>query len=118
MVTRSFLPLSAAVAALALVWLAVITIFPVDFWHSNDEYAFLALAHAYNFDLRLHGAGWFQNAGLTDHPGIPLYVVSWLCLKVAELLATPPSAFWFLDHPETFYLVTRIAAGLIGLASV
>jgi len=72
------------VASLSLIWILVVfDWWAMDFWHTNDEYAFLSLSHAINFEATLREHARFSDSGLGNHPGIPFYVVSWLCFRVA-----------------------------------
>ena len=92
-------------------WLACVFIWPVTFWGSYDEYAYLALADASNFDVWLRTGTHFSDTDLGTHPGLPYYVVSWICLKLTTLLAGQTDSLSYVFHdPEPFFLATRIAA--------
>ena len=105
--------------ALAGIWAAIVFFWPVGFWYTGDEYAFLALSHAINLEATLREGTRFANAGLGNHPGVPMYLLSWLCLHVSALGSGQRDLIgWALANPEPFYLVTRVAAGLVVMASV
>jgi hypothetical protein len=107
------------IASLVITWVCIVTLWPIEFWYSEDEYAYMSLAHALNLEVRLRDGLWFNDSGLGNHPGIPFYLVSWICLRVVSLLTGHRDAVAYaLAEPDTFYLATRIAAGSIALASV
>ncbi|MGM5026279.1 hypothetical protein AB8B02_08650 [Tardiphaga sp. 862_B3_N4_1] len=100
--------------ALAATWFAITQIWPVPFWQSHDDYAYLALAHALNFESSLRDGVVYPNPGLQTHPGIPFYVISWLCMRAAALFTGHSDAIELsLSNPEPFFLATRIVAGLL-----
>ncbi len=108
------------VASLSLIWILVVfDWWAMDFWHTNDEYAFLSLSHAINFEATLREHARFSDSGLGNHPGIPFYVVSWLCFRVASLISGDGGdrIVWVLSDPGPFYLATRIAAATIAAAA-
>jgi len=108
------------VASLSLIWILIVfDWWAMDFWHTNDEYAFLSLSHAINFEATLREHARFSDSGLGNHPGIPFYVVSWLCFRVASLISGDGGdrIVWVLSDPGLFYLATRIAAATIAAAA-
>jgi hypothetical protein len=106
-------------ACLMIIWLLIVTVSLGDFWRTGDEYAFLSLAHGLNLEARLRDGVFFADSGLDLHPGIPFYLVSWFCLRIVALLTAHRDAVaYVLAEPNNFFLASRIAAGLIGLAAV
>ena len=106
------------IAVLAAGWACIVFIWPIEFWYSGDEYAYLSLAHALHLEIRLRDGLLFNDSGLGNHPGIPLYFVSWICLRVVALLTGNRDAVAYaLAEPNAFLIATRCAAGLIALAS-
>jgi hypothetical protein len=107
------------IGLLVMTWIYLVIIWPVGLFYSGDEYAYLSLAHAMNLEVRLRDGLMFPDSGLGNHPGVPLYLVSWVCLRVVALLTGHRDAVAYaLAEPDAFYLATRVAAGLIALASV
>jgi len=113
--------LIAPLLAIALVatWLTVYLLWPTPFWASDDDYAYLALAHALHFEATLRGGDVSQDGGLMNHPGLPFYVASWLALRASALFAGGKDAIAYaLSQPDGFFLATRIIAGLITAAAI
>jgi hypothetical protein len=93
----------------------------VSFWYSDDDYAYLSLAHALSFDLRLHSDPQIGDSALRVHPGLPFYLTSWMAFKIA----VPASAQDFIqvfsegsNAPERFWLISRAIALLLTLGGV
>ncbi len=117
--TFNYYALLALVAVLVTAWIYIVTVWPIEFWYCGDEYAYLSLAHALNLEVRLRDGLAFPDSGLGNHPGVPLYIVSWLCLRAVALLTGHRDAVSYaLAEPNAFYFATRIAAGLVAMASV
>ena len=93
----------------------------VSFWYTDDDYAYLSLAHALSLDQRLHGDREIGDQALGQHPGLPFYLLSWIAFKIA----VPTSAQGFIqvlgegsDAPERFWFVSRVFALLLTLGGV
>lgn len=93
----------------------------VSFWYTDDDYAYLSLAHALSFDQWLHGDPQIGDQALGQHPGLPFYLLSWIAFKIA----LPASAQSFIqvlgegsDAPERFWFVSRAIALLLTLGGV
>jgi hypothetical protein len=111
--------LVAVLLGLTAVWLLVAAKWPVGFWHAHDDYVYLSLAHALNLDAEIADHRWYTDGGLTGHPGIPFYFISWLCLRAAGLVWHHADLAQFaLADPQPFFLMTRIAALLLTLLAV
>jgi hypothetical protein len=105
-------------AGLVATWLTIVFVWPVQFWQANNDYVYLSLAHAINFETFLHGRSYYDSA-LLNHPGIPFYFASWLGLRAAELSNSGSDIVSLVpSDPDRFFMATRIIAGLIGAASV
>jgi hypothetical protein len=109
---------SLVAVALLATWLTIFLLWPVPFWHAGNDYVDLSLAHAIYLEASLHG----QDGGdpaLANHPGLPFYLASWLALRAAALGSGAQdivkSTF---DHPDRFFLFTRIIAGLVTASGV
>src|ERR1700739_4331992 len=94
-------------------------IYPASFWALSD-YEPLGLSDALNMAYRLADMQLYRAVGLTNHPGVPLYFLSWLALAVIGYpVASGPDFFRVvLDHVEQYHLVMRIAVALVGAAGV
>jgi hypothetical protein len=101
------------------VWLTIYRSWPISFWSIHDDYAYLSLAHALNLESNLHDGFAYLDFALIGHPGVPYYITSWICLRALALFAgaADPASYGF-EHPDSFYLATRVAAGLITIAAV
>jgi len=107
------------VGLLIPIWVIICYGWPISFWSSHDDYSYLALAHALSLESSLRDGLVYPDAGLIDHPGLPYYVVSWICLRIAALFAGAADAVSYgLNDADGFYLATRVAAGLITTATV
>lgn len=119
LIERSGFLLSLVTLLLILVWLIVYIAWPKPFWTMQDDYAYLALAHALNLESRLRDGVYYGDEGLLGHPGIPFYFVSWLCLRAAALFAGAQDAIAYgLERPQGFLFATRVAAGAIAMTAV
>jgi hypothetical protein len=105
-------------AGLVATWLTIVFVWPVQFWEANNDYVYLSLAHAINFETLLHGR-LYSDSGLLNHPGVPFYFASWLGLRAAALSNSGSDIVQsVLSDPGQFFMATRIIAGLIGAAAV
>jgi hypothetical protein len=55
---------------------------PISFWLGND-YEPLGLANAINTAFRLADLRMYPAVGMTNHPGVPFYLMNWLALALA-----------------------------------
>jgi hypothetical protein len=70
-------------------------------------------------EMRLRDNSRYFDVGLYLHPGVPFYLVSWLCLRIVTFLTGHRDAVvYVLEDPEAFFLSTRIAAIFITAAAV
>jgi hypothetical protein len=106
-------------AIICATWLAIVLRWSVLFWQTWDEYVYASLADALNFEIWLRSGVHFADANLEWHPGVPFYLISWLCLRLTALLIGHPDVvFYVLHDQEAFLLATRIAAGLITVSAI
>lgn len=94
-------------------------IYPASFWTLTD-YEPLGLSDALNMAYRLADLRLYRAVGLTNHPGVPLYFLSWLALAVTGYpVASGPDFFRVvLDHVEQYHLAMRIGVALVGAGGV
>jgi hypothetical protein len=57
-------------------------LYPISFWLGND-YEPLGLANAMNMAFRLADFRMYPAVGMTNHPGVPFYLINWLALALA-----------------------------------
>ena len=95
-------------------WLIVYFAWPLSFWTTGDDYVNLSLAHALHFEAKLRGEAVLVDAGLVAHPGVPFYVMSWLCMRAAAFFSSGTDVLVdTFTNPDGFFLATRIATGSI-----
>jgi hypothetical protein len=100
--------------------LSLALLYPISFWLGND-YEPLGLANAFNLAFRLGHHHMYPGDGMTNHPGVPFYVMSWSALALAGYpLASEPLKFFHavLDHIRTYQLNTIALASLVGAGSI
>src|SRR5665213_3460746 len=94
--------------AVVTTWLTIVFAWPVKFWESNNDYVYLSLAHAINFEASLRGSV-YADTGLLNHPGVPFYFASWLGLRAAALWNHDHDTYQsVLSNPDHFFWATRI----------
>jgi hypothetical protein len=104
--------------SLVCAWLAIL-VWPIPFWASHDDYAYLSLAHALHLQAILQHEVVGLDLGLVNHPGLPFYVSSWLALRAATSFAGAQDVIGYaLVHPDSFFLATRVTAGLVAAAAI
>ncbi len=94
--------------------------YPSSFW-ANTDYQPLGLADALNLAYRIADRQMYFAKGMTDHPGVPFYFMSWLALALTgyPVASEGPG---FLDtviaHVETYYWITVWLGALVGSTGV
>jgi hypothetical protein len=95
-------------------------LYPISFWSVSDnepEGLGNALSMAYRLaDFQLYPAG-----GLSYHPGVPFYLLSWIALVLSGYpVATGDFSFFnaVLDHVETYHRMIIGLAAMTGAAGV
>jgi hypothetical protein len=94
--------------------------YPSSFWANND-YEPLGLANAMNMAYRLADLKLYPAVGITDHPGIPFYFMSWLALAFSgyPVAFRGPGFFTTVaDHVEDFHRISIWLAALVGASGV
>ncbi|MDP1585729.1 MAG: hypothetical protein Q8M18_20100 [Bradyrhizobium sp.] len=80
-----------------------------------------SLANALNMAYRLADLKMYTPLGMSYHPGVPFYLMSWLALALTghPLGSSDIGMFNMLvDHTETFHLTMICLAGLAGAAGI
>ena len=111
-------------AALAIMFIPIPLIlallYPTSFWAMSD-YEPHSLANALNMAYRLADLKMYTPMGMSYHPGVPFYLMSWLALAfTGHPLASDGAALFntMLDRIETFHLMMIFLAGLVGAAGI
>ena len=94
--------------------------YPVSFWAMTD-YEPHSLANALNMAYRLADLKMYMAMGMSNHPGVPFYLMSWLALAFTGHPFGSDGVVLFnmmVDHIETFHLVMIFLAGLVGAAGI
>ncbi len=100
--------------------LSIAHIYRDTFWTLTD-YEPLGLGDALNMAYRLADRHLYYAQGLTNHPGVPFYFLSWFALALTgHPVASGDSSFYssVLDHVEDYHLAIRTLAALIGALGV
>lgn len=100
--------------------LSLAFLYPISFWLGND-YEPLGLANALNLAFRLGHQHMYRAYGLTNHPGIPFYFMSWSALAFSGYPFASGTLEFFhsvLDHIRTYQLSAIALASLLGACSV
>ena len=95
-------------------------LYPVSFWAMTD-YEPHSLANALNLAYRLADLKMYMAMGMSNHPGVPFYLMSWLALALTGHPFGSDGVVLFntmVDHIETFHLVVIFLAGLAGAAGI
>jgi hypothetical protein len=94
--------------------------YPTSFWAIGD-YEPHSLANGLNLAYRLADLKMYKAMGMTNHPGVPFYFMSWLALALTgHPLGSDGVALFntMVDHIETFHLTMIFLAGLVGAAGI
>lgn len=108
--------------AVALIPIPVILalLYPTSFWALTD-YEPHSLANALNMAYRLADLKMYTPLGMSYHPGVPFYLMSWLALALTGHPLGSDGADLFndvLNHIETFHLTMIFLAGCVGAAGI
>ena len=108
-------------AVLFLVPVGLFFAYPVGFWSSTDNEP-LGLANALNLAYRLSDFRMYPAIGLTNHPGVQFYLMSWLALAISGHPVVPAAQEHFfrdvIDHVEDYHLAIVCIAAFVGAAGV
>jgi hypothetical protein len=94
--------------------------YPASFWGLTD-YEPHSLANALNLSYRLADLKMYKAMGMSNHPGVPFYFMSWLALALTGHPFGSDGVTLFntmVDHIETFHLMMIFLAGLVGAAGI
>jgi hypothetical protein len=94
--------------------------YPASFWALSD-YEPHSLANALNMAYRLADLKMYTSLGMSYHPGVPFYLMSWLAMALTgHPLGTDGVTLFntMEDNIETFHLMMIFLAGLAGAAGV
>lgn len=106
--------------AFFLLPLSLALLYPISFWLGND-YEPLGLANGLNLAFRLGHGQMYPAEGMTNHPGVPFYLMSWSALALTGYpLATNALDFFYsaLDHIRAYQLNSIALASLVGASSI
>jgi len=95
-------------------------LYPASFWAMGD-YEPHSLANALNLAYRLADLKMYMAMGMSNHPGVPFYLMSWLALALTGHPLGSDGVVLFntmVDHIETFHRVMIFLAGLVGAAGI
>ena len=95
-------------------------IYPASFWAMTD-YEPHSLANALNMAYRLSDLRIYSPVGMSFHPGVPFYFMSWLALALTgHPLGSDGGALFnhLVDHIEAFHLTMILLAGCVGAAGI
>jgi hypothetical protein len=114
-------PLIAA-AAFFLIPVGLFLAHPFGFWSSGSDNEPLGLANALNLAYRLADLRMYPAIGLTNHPGIQFYLMSWLALAFSgHPIPLAGQELFFrdvIDHVEDYHRASVGIAALVGAAGV
>lgn len=94
--------------------------YPFSFWNGND-YETHGLADALNLAYRLADRKMYVATGMSYHPGVPFYVMSWLALALAGYpIASADSGFYVavMANVEKYHQITIWLGALTGAIGV
>ncbi len=114
-----FRPATLAIAFIPIP-LILALLYPASFWALSD-YEPHSLANALNMAYRLADLKMYTPMGMSYHPGVPFYLMSWLALALTgHPLGSDGVALFntMVDHIETFHLTMIFLAGLVGAAGI
>ena len=95
-------------------------LYPASFWAIGD-YEPHSLANALNMAYRLADLKMYTPMGMSYHPGVPFYLMSWLALALTGHPLGSDGIGLFntlLDHIETFHLMMIFLGGIVGAAGI
>ncbi len=108
-------------AGFILIPIVLFSVYPIGFWSSTD-YEPLGLADALNMAYRLADLRLYAAEGMTNHPGVPFYFMSWLALALSgHPVATGEQGHFFrdvVDHVEDYHRAAVYVAALAGSIGV
>jgi hypothetical protein len=108
-------------AAFFFIPVVLYSVYPFGFWSSTD-YEPLGLADALNMAYRLADFRLYPAEGMTNHPGVQFYLMSWLALALSgHPIAGAPGSSYFrdvVDHIEDYQRMAVYVAALVGSAGV
>jgi hypothetical protein len=108
-------------AVFFLVPVSLFFAYPVGFWSSTDNEP-LGLANALNLAYRLSDFRMYPAIGLTGHPGVQFYLMSWLALAISGHPVVPAAQEHFfrdvIDHVEDYHRAIVCIAAFVGAAGV
>ncbi len=93
--------------------------YPSSFWIVTD-YEPLGLADALNMAYRLADRQMYEAVGMAYHPGVTLYLLSWLALALTGYPVASGENFFstVLGHVEDYHRMILILGALVGSAGV
>jgi hypothetical protein len=93
--------------------------YPSSVWVST-EYEMEGIADALNMAYRLADHRLYFARGMSEHPGVPFYLMSWLALALAGYpVASGPGYFnAVIEHAEVFHQISVWLAALVGAIGV
>jgi hypothetical protein len=94
--------------------------YPVSFWNSTDNEP-LGLADALNLAHRLADLRMYPAPGMTGHPGVQFYLMSWLALAFTGYPLAGAGLDFFravIDHVEDYHRAIVFIAAFVGAAGV
>lgn len=100
--------------------LTLILLYPASFWAMTD-YEPHSLANALNMAYRLADLKMHTSLGMSYHPGVPFYLMSWLALALTGHPLGSDGIGMFntlVDHIETFHLTMICLAAVVGAAGI
>jgi hypothetical protein len=94
-------------------------LYPFGFWSSTD-YEPLGLADALNMAYRLADVSLYPAEGMTNHPGVLFYLMSWLALAISGHPVAAGTQFFrdVVDHVEDYHRASIYVAALVGSLGV
>jgi len=96
-------------------------LYPFGFWNSTD-YEALGLADALNMAYRLADLQPYAAEGVTNHPGVLFYLMSWLALALSghPVAAGAQEPFFrdVVDHVEVYHRASIYIAAIVGSLGV
>jgi hypothetical protein len=108
-------------ASFFLIPIVLFSVYPIGFWSSTD-YEPLGLANALNMAYRLADLRLYAAEGMTNHPGVLFYLMSWLALALSgHPVASAGQEPFFrdvVDHVEDYHRAAVYVAALAGSAGV
>jgi hypothetical protein len=114
-----FKPVALAIAFVPIP-LILALLYPVSFWGLGD-YEPHSLANALNMAYRLADLKMYTAMGMSYHPGVPFYLMSWLALALTGHPLGSDGVTLFdtmVSQIETFHLTVIFLAGLVGAAGI